>query len=67
MTPNTPDVTVAMVTYNSGKYVGVAIESVLSSSYTNFELIISDDASGDNTWDIISSYNDARIRAYRKR
>lgn len=60
-----PLVTVAMVTYNSEKYIGVAIQSVLSSTYTNFELIISDDASTDNTWEIIKSYKDERIRAYR--
>ncbi len=60
-----PLVTVAMVTYNSEKYVDVAIQSVLSSSYTNFELIISDDASTDNTWNIIQSYKDKRIRAYQ--
>jgi len=60
-----PLVTVAMVTYNSEKYVDVAIQSVLASSYKNFELIISDDASKDNTWNIIQSYEDTRIRAYR--
>lgn len=60
-----PLVTVAMVTYNSAKYVDVAIQSVLASSYTNFELIISDDASTDNTWELIKSYKDERIRAYR--
>ncbi len=62
---NTPLVTVAMVTYNSEKYVRMAIESVLASSYTNFELIISDDCSTDNTWEIIQEYKDPRIRAYQ--
>lgn len=62
---NPPLVTVAMVTYNSSRYVRMAIESVLASSYTNFELIISDDCSTDNTWEIINEYKDARIRAYR--
>lgn len=58
-----PLVTVAMVTYNSEKYVRTAIDSVLASSYTNFELIISDDCSTDNTWIIISEYKDSRIKA----
>lgn len=62
---NNPLVTVAMVTYNSSKYVRVAIESVLASTYENFELIISDDCSTDNTWEIINEYNDSRIRKYR--
>lgn len=64
-TPGTPLVTVAMVTYNSAAYVGTAIESVLSSSYTHFELLIADDCSKDNTWEIVSSYRDRRIRAIR--
>jgi glycosyltransferase involved in cell wall biosynthesis len=60
-----PLVTVAMVTYKSAPYVRMAIESVLASSYTNFELIISDDCSPDNTWDFICEYKDPRIRASR--
>jgi glycosyltransferase involved in cell wall biosynthesis len=59
----TPLVSVAMVSYNSEKYVRFAIDSILASSYTNFELIISDDCSTDSTWDIIQSYNDSRIIA----
>lgn len=58
-------VTVAMVTFNSEKYVAMAIESVLSSSYEHFELLISDDNSCDKTWEIIKSYTDPRIRAVR--
>jgi len=62
---NMPLVTVAMVAYNSEKYIRSAIESVLSSSYRNFELLIADDNSTDNTWEIIQSYDDSRIRAIR--
>ena len=58
-------VTVAMVTYNSEKYLSIAIESVLASSYTNFELVICDDCSTDSSWNIITKYNDSRIRAFR--
>jgi glycosyltransferase involved in cell wall biosynthesis len=61
----TPLVTVVTVTYNSSAYIRDAIESILSSSYTNFELIIGDDASTDNTWSIIQEYKDPRIVAYR--
>lgn len=60
-----PLVTVITVTYNSSKYVRSAIESILASSYTNFELIIGDDASSDNTWEIVQKYKDTRIVAYR--
>ena len=66
-TQRRPLVTVAMVTYNSGKYVEFAIRSVLASSYKNFELIISDDCSTDDTWDIIQSFDDERITARRNK
>jgi glycosyltransferase involved in cell wall biosynthesis len=58
---NSPLFTIIMVTYNSSKYIKTAIEGVLHSSYSNIELIIQDDNSNDNTWDIICSYNDKRI------
>lgn len=60
-----PLVTVAMVTYNSEKYVTMAIKSILASSYTNFELIIFDDNSRDETWERIKAFHDPRIFAYR--
>jgi len=60
-----PLVTVAMVTYNSAKYVEIAIQSILASSYSNFELIISDDCSTDSTWELIQTYKDERIVALR--
>ncbi len=54
-----------MVTYNSEHYVAEAIESVLSQSYENLELLICDDSSSDETWTIVQSYQDPRIRAVR--
>ena len=57
-------VTVAMVTYNSAKYLRQAIESILNSDYKNFELLICDDKSSDESWKIINSYNDPRIRRF---
>lgn len=54
-----------MVTYNSSKYVLEAIESVLNSNFCDFELLILDDCSSDGTWDIIRSFSDRRIVAYR--
>ena len=53
------------ITFNSSQFVRDAIESILASSYTDFELIIGDDCSHDNTWEIINEYNDARIFRYR--
>lgn len=60
-----PLFTVATITFNSGLWVRQAIESILSSSYNDFELIISDDCSTDDTWEIIQEYTDHRIRAWR--
>lgn len=57
---------VLMTSYNREQYIAEAIESVLASTYTNFELIIVDDGSKDRTVDIARSYakNDERIQVY---
>ncbi|HET9058237.1 MAG TPA: glycosyltransferase family 2 protein [Chitinophagaceae bacterium] len=60
-----PLFTVVTITYNSAPWVRQAIESVLASSFTDFEYIISDDCSTDNTWYIIQQYKDPRIKAWR--
>ncbi len=65
MTDNRPLVSVIMVTYNSSRYVSESLRSILNQSYTNFELIIGDDNSTDNSWEIINTYHDTRIRKYR--
>ena len=62
--PN-PFFSVITVTYNSSQFVRDAIESVLASTFTDFELIIGDDCSTDNTWEIINEYKDPRIVKYR--
>lgn len=59
-----PLVSVVMCCYNAEKYVGLAIESILTQSYHNIEFIIWNDGSNDNTENIIKSYNDARIRYF---
>lgn len=57
-----PRVTVFMAVYNSEKFLAESIESVLSQTFNDFELLIVNDGSTDNSIDIISSYNDPRIR-----
>ena len=49
-------VSIIIPTYNSEKYIEETIESALSQSYKNMEVIISDDNSKDNTMNIISKY-----------
>jgi len=59
-----PLVSVIMPVLNAEKYLKNSIESILNQSYTNFEFIILDDASTDNSREIISSYSDKRIRFF---
>jgi glycosyltransferase involved in cell wall biosynthesis len=55
-------VSVIMSVYNAQHYVSEAIESILGQSYENFEFIIINDGSTDNSYEIIESYNDNRIK-----
>lgn len=56
-----PSVSIIMPTYNRGYCIEKAVGSILRQSYTNFELIIVDDASTDETPNIISNINDSRV------
>ena len=60
-----PRVTVILTSYNHAKYLRASIDSVLAQTYPDFGLIIWDDASIDDSWQIIQSYSDPRIRAFR--
>ncbi len=62
MNNSAPLVSVVMPAYNASKFIGRAIESVLSQSYSNIELVITDDASTDNTCEIIKKYKDDRVK-----
>jgi glycosyltransferase involved in cell wall biosynthesis len=57
-----PLITVIMAAYNAGDVIAHGINSILSQSYGNYELIIIDDASVDNTADIINSFDSPHIR-----
>ncbi len=61
------EVTVILTSYNHEKFLREAIESVLSQTFSDFELVIFDDASNDSSWDIIKSFSDSRIRAVRNK
>jgi len=60
-----PKVSVILPTYNRAHLVNRAIQSVLAQSYKDFELIIIDDGSTDNTEEIIKIFDDTRIRYVR--
>ena len=57
-----PLVSICMPTYNGSKHISEAIESILNQSFSNFELLIIDDGSSDDTVSIIKSFSDDRIR-----
>jgi len=57
-----PKITVLMPVYNGAKYLDLAIQSVLNQTYKDFEFLIIDDGSTDNSVEIIKKYDDARIR-----
>lgn len=57
-----PLVSVVMSIYNDGHYVSQAVESILAQSFRDFEFLIVDDGCTDNTREVISRYDDPRIR-----
>ena len=61
---NTPIVSIVLPTYNGERFITESINSILSQSFTNWELIIVNDCSTDNTPSIINTFakQDARIR-----
>ena len=63
---NAPLVSVLVTAYNREKYIAEAIESVLNSTFTNFEVIVVDDGSSDKTVEIIKKYEkkDKRLKVY---
>jgi glycosyltransferase involved in cell wall biosynthesis len=62
-------VTVGIPAYNEKRFIGQAIESVLTQTFADFELLISDDASSDGTAEICAQYaaRDRRIRLVRQK
>ena len=62
-----PSVSVGMPVYNGERYIRLALDSILRQDFENFELIVSDNASTDQTSDICAAYAkmDNRIRYYR--
>lgn len=57
-------ISILMPAYNCESYISQAIDSVLNQTHQNFELLIADDCSTDNTKKIIDSYEDNRIKRF---
>lgn len=60
-----PKVTIILTSFNHDKYICHAIDSIISQTFSDFELLILDDASTDNSWWLINQYNDSRIKTFR--
>jgi glycosyltransferase involved in cell wall biosynthesis len=63
--PEMPKVSVIIPTYNRAHLIGRSIKSVLDQTFIDFELIVVDDGSTDNTEEVVKAYNDQRIRYIR--
>jgi glycosyltransferase involved in cell wall biosynthesis len=60
-----PAVSVVLPTYNRADTLKRSIQSVLSQSFTDFELIVVDDASRDESAEVVASFDDSRIKYVR--
>jgi glycosyltransferase involved in cell wall biosynthesis len=60
-------VSIIMPSYNTATYIKDSIQSVLSQTYTNWELIIVDDCSTDNTDEVLGEVHDKRIKIYKNK
>jgi glycosyltransferase involved in cell wall biosynthesis len=67
MTEHTPTVSIGVPVYNGADYLRAALDSILAQTYTDFEIVISDNASEDTTPELCQEYvaRDARIRYTR--
>ena len=64
-----PRVSLMMLSYNSEKFIQAAVSSVVNQTYRNWELVISDDASTDGTWELVRRMAsvEPRIRHFRNK
>jgi glycosyltransferase involved in cell wall biosynthesis len=62
-----PLVSIALCTYNGEKYISQQLNSIINQTYRSLEIIIVDDCSSDDTYNIISNYaqNDSRIKCFK--
>lgn len=64
MTDQNPLISIAMPVYNAADTVGIAIKSILWQTYQNWELLILDDGSTDQTVAVVQSFSDSRIKLH---
>jgi glycosyltransferase involved in cell wall biosynthesis len=60
----TPFFSVCIPTYNTANYIGEAIQSILDQTFTDYEIVISDNCSTDNTKEVVDSFNSDKIKYF---
>ena len=60
------NISILLPVFNCGLYVKSAIQSIINNSFENYEIIVINDGSTDNTLDIINQFNNPRIKIYNK-
>src|SRR5215208_1230842 len=63
--PDAPKVSVCVPTYNRAPLLKNFLTSILNQTFTDYEVLVADNASTDNTPDVVRSFNDPRIRYQR--
>lgn len=56
MSTESPQITICLPVYNASSFIEAALDSILNQSYGNFELLVADDGSTDNTIEILRKY-----------
>ena len=64
--PKSPQISVCIPVYNASPFLRECIDSILAQTFIDFEILIVDDGSTDNSSDIVLSYTDSRIRLIKK-
>ncbi len=60
-----PQVSIILPAYNAAQYIGEAVGSILAQTFQDFELLVIDDGSADETYRIVEAFQDSRIRLLR--
>ena len=58
-------VSIIMPSWNTGRFIAESIQSVINQTYQNWELLIVDDCSTDNTDEVVAGFADQRIRYFK--
>lgn len=61
-----PEISILCCSYNHEKYIEQTIKSILNQTFQNFEIIVVDDHSNDNTLSVLQQFNDTRLKIFTK-